>query len=67
MAGTPFRLYITAEDAVIRAVLMQVMEGREHTITHLSQRVTLCVMKILIKLLKLQLRHQTSTNQVVKV
>jgi hypothetical protein len=67
MAGTPFRLYITAEDAVIRAVLMQVMEGREHTITHLSQRVTPRVTKILIKLLKLQLRHQTSTNQVVEV
>jgi hypothetical protein len=29
MARTPFRLYITAEDAVIGAVLTQVMEGKE--------------------------------------
>jgi hypothetical protein len=38
MARTLFRLYITAEDAVIVAVLMQVMEGKEHIITYLSQR-----------------------------
>jgi hypothetical protein len=38
MARTLFRLYITAEDVVIVAVLMQVMEGKEHIITYLSQR-----------------------------
>jgi hypothetical protein len=37
MARTPFRLYITAEDVVIRAVLMQVMEGNENIITYLSR------------------------------
>jgi hypothetical protein len=37
MAGTPFRLYIAAEDAVIGAVLMQVMEGKEPIITYLSR------------------------------
>jgi hypothetical protein len=37
MARTPFRLYITAEDAVIGAVLMHVMEGKEHNITYLSR------------------------------
>jgi hypothetical protein len=38
MAGTPFWLYIAVEDVVIGAVLMQVMEGKEHTITYLSWR-----------------------------
>jgi hypothetical protein len=38
MARTLFRLYITAEDVVIVVVLMQVMEGKEHIITYLSQR-----------------------------
>jgi hypothetical protein len=38
MAGTSFRLYIAAEDAVIGAILTQVMEGKEHTITYLSRR-----------------------------
>jgi hypothetical protein len=37
MAGTPFRLYIAAEDAMIGAVLTQVMEGKEHIITYLSR------------------------------
>jgi hypothetical protein len=37
MAGIPFWLYITAEDVVIEAVLMQVMEGKEHIITYLSR------------------------------
>jgi hypothetical protein len=38
IAGIPFRLYITVEDAMIRAILMQVTEGKEHIITYLSQR-----------------------------
>jgi hypothetical protein len=33
----PFRLYIATEDAVIWAILMQVMDGKEHIITYLSQ------------------------------
>jgi hypothetical protein len=37
MARTPFRQYIAAEVAVIGAVLTQVMEGKEHTITYLSR------------------------------
>jgi hypothetical protein len=37
MARIPFWLYIAAEDAVIGAVLMQVMESKEHIITYLSQ------------------------------
>jgi hypothetical protein len=37
MARIPFRLYIAAENAVIGAVLMQVIEGREHIITYLSR------------------------------
>jgi hypothetical protein len=37
MARIPFRLYIAAEDAVIGPVLTQVIEGKEHIITHLSQ------------------------------
>jgi hypothetical protein len=36
MAGIPFRLYITVEDAVIEAVLMQVTDSKEHIITYLS-------------------------------
>jgi hypothetical protein len=37
MARIHFRLYIAAEDAVIGAVLTQVMEGKEHIITYLSR------------------------------
>jgi hypothetical protein len=37
MAGIPFRLYIAVEDVVIGAVLTQVTEGKEHTITYLSR------------------------------
>jgi hypothetical protein len=37
MTGIPFRLYISAEDAVIGVVLMQVMNGKEHIITYLSR------------------------------
>jgi hypothetical protein len=37
MAGIPFWLYIAAEDAVIGAVLTQVLEGKEHIITYLSR------------------------------
>jgi hypothetical protein len=37
MAQIPFRLYITAEDVVIGAVLMQVTEGKEHIITYLTR------------------------------
>jgi hypothetical protein len=37
MAGTPFRLYITAKDAVIRAILTQVIEGKDRIITYLSR------------------------------
>jgi hypothetical protein len=33
----PFQLYIATEDAVIGAMLMQLMEGKEHIITYLSQ------------------------------
>jgi hypothetical protein len=32
MAVILFRLYIIAEDAVIGAILMQIMEGKEHII-----------------------------------
>jgi hypothetical protein len=38
MVGIPFWLYIVTEDAVIGTILMQVMEGKEHIITYLSQR-----------------------------
>jgi hypothetical protein len=38
MVGIPFQLYIATEDAIIWAVLMQVMEGKENIITYLSQR-----------------------------
>jgi hypothetical protein len=37
-AGVPFRLYIAAEDKVIGAVLTQEIEGKEHVVTYLSQR-----------------------------
>jgi hypothetical protein len=37
MVGIPFQLYITAEDVVIGAILMQVMDGKEHIITYLSR------------------------------
>jgi hypothetical protein len=37
MAEIPFWLYITAEDAVIGAVLTQVTNGKEHIITYLSR------------------------------
>jgi hypothetical protein len=37
IVGISFRLYITAEDVVIGAILMQVTEGKEHIITYLSQ------------------------------
>jgi hypothetical protein len=33
IAGIPFRLYITVEDAMIGVVLMQVRDGKEHIIT----------------------------------
>jgi hypothetical protein len=36
MVGMPFWIYIAAEDAMIEAVLMQIMEGKEHIITYLS-------------------------------
>jgi hypothetical protein len=32
MVGTPFWLYIVVEDVVIRVVLMQITEGKEHII-----------------------------------
>jgi hypothetical protein len=37
MAGISFHLYIAAEDAVIRVVLMQVTVNKEHIITYLSR------------------------------
>jgi hypothetical protein len=37
MARIMFRLYIAAEDAVLRAVLMQVMDGKKDIITYLSR------------------------------
>jgi hypothetical protein len=36
MTGISFRLYITTKDAVIGAILTQIMEGKEHIITYLS-------------------------------
>ena len=36
--GKPFRLYIAAEKDVIRAILTQETEGKEHAITYLSRR-----------------------------
>jgi hypothetical protein len=38
MTEIPFWMYIVVEDVVIGAVLMQVMEGKEHIITCLSLR-----------------------------
>jgi hypothetical protein len=37
MIGILFWLYIAVKDAVVGAVLMQVMEGKEHIITYLSR------------------------------
>jgi hypothetical protein len=37
IAGILFRLYITAKDGVIRVVLTQVMDDKEHIISYLSQ------------------------------
>jgi hypothetical protein len=37
IVGIPFRLYIAAEDSVIGAVLMQIIDGKEHIITYLSR------------------------------
>jgi hypothetical protein len=37
MAGIPFWLYIAAEDVMIRAILMQLTEIKEHIITYLSR------------------------------
>jgi hypothetical protein len=37
-AGVPFRLYIAVEDKVIRVVLTQETEGKEHVVTFLSRR-----------------------------
>jgi hypothetical protein len=36
--GVLFRLYIAAEDKVIGAVLTQEIEGKEHVVAYLSQR-----------------------------
>jgi hypothetical protein len=36
IVGILFRLYITAKDAVIGAILTQVTDGKEHIITYLS-------------------------------
>jgi hypothetical protein len=36
IAGTPFRLYIAAEDDVIGVVLTQVTDGNKHIIMYLS-------------------------------
>jgi hypothetical protein len=36
--GVPFRLYIAAEDKVIRAILTQDTRGKEHVVTYISQR-----------------------------
>jgi hypothetical protein len=38
MARIPFRLYIADKDAVIGAVLMQVMDDKEHIIMYLRRR-----------------------------
>jgi hypothetical protein len=37
-SGVPFRLYVAAENDVIRAVLTQEAEGKEHIITYVSRR-----------------------------
>jgi hypothetical protein len=36
--GFPFKLYIAAKDKVIRVVLTQETEGKEHIISYLSRR-----------------------------
>jgi hypothetical protein len=36
MTGILFWLYIIAEDVIIGDILTQIMEGKEHIITHLS-------------------------------
>jgi hypothetical protein len=36
MAGIPFLVYIAAADVMIRTILIQVIEGKEHIITYLS-------------------------------
>jgi hypothetical protein len=36
--GVSFRLYITAEHKVIKIVLTQKIEGKEHVVTYLSRR-----------------------------
>jgi hypothetical protein len=36
-AGILFRLYIITEDSMIGVLLTQVMDGKEHSITYLSQ------------------------------
>jgi hypothetical protein len=37
-SGLPFRLYIAVENQVIRVVLTQDIEGKEHVVTYPSQR-----------------------------
>jgi hypothetical protein len=36
--GVTFRLYIATEDEVIRVVMTQETEGKEHVVTYLSWR-----------------------------
>jgi hypothetical protein len=36
--GTPFKLYVAADDCVIGAVLTQETEGKKHIITYASRR-----------------------------
>jgi hypothetical protein len=36
MTGILFWLYIIAEDVIIGDILTQIMEGKEHIVTHLS-------------------------------
>jgi hypothetical protein len=38
VAGIPVRLYIAVKNVVFGAILMRVMEGKEHIITYLSWR-----------------------------
>jgi hypothetical protein len=38
VAEIPFWLYIAAEDGVIRVVLKQVMDSKEHIFTYLNRR-----------------------------
>jgi hypothetical protein len=37
LSGVPFRLYVSAENEVIGAILTQEAEGKEHIITYVSQ------------------------------